>query len=395
MEGEDCGMVRISLVDFPAVLTNWQAFTAQAPVRFAIADEDKRLIRGVVMRADFPIYRADDRGEYYIIYRAETIRQMAEKYLAENRQNRVDTDHSGDEVRGVQMVQWFIKDTEKGIAPAGFEDVADGSLFAEFHIESDTIWDEIKAGTYRGFSLEGFFSFVPDTDQRDIDEIVDELEGKFKANNNQENMAKVERMIERLRQMLEAATPAPAQKFGRVTTDKGVLAWPGEADLKAGDPVNILDADGNEVRPEDGDYRTEDGKTIVVADGIVAEIRDPEAEVAPQGEPEQEAETPAEAEPETPAAEPEAEPDYKALYEQALERIAELEAALAEATGQTENALAENATMVAEVEALRAQIAELKAQPAAKPAHEELREAATIGKTGIKGLDRVAELLGK
>ena len=395
MEGEDCGMVRISLVDFPAVLTNWQAFTAQAPVRFAIADEDKRLIRGVVMRADFPIYRADDRGEYYIIYRAETIRQMAEKYLAENRQNRVDTDHSGDEVRGVQMVQWFIKDTEKGIAPAGFEDVADGSLFAEFHIESDTIWDEIKAGTYRGFSLEGFFSFVPDTDQRDIDEIVDELEGKFKANNNQENMAKVERMIERLRQMLEAATPAPAQKFGRVTTDKGVLAWPGEADLKAGDPVNILDADGNEVRPEDGDYRTEDGKTIVVADGIVAEIRDPEAEVAPQGEPEQEAETPAEAEPETPAAEPEAEPDYKALYEQALERIAELEAALAEATGQTENALAENATMGAEVEALREQIAELKAQPAAKPAHEELREAATIGKTGIKGLDRVAELLGK
>lgn len=395
MEGEDCGMVRISLVDFPAVLTNWQAFAAQAPVRFAIADEDKRLIRGVVMRADFPIYRADDRGEYYIIYRAETIRQMAEKYLAENRQNRVDTDHSGDDVEGVQMVQWFIKDTEKGIAPAGFEDVADGSLFAEFHIESDTIWDEIKAGTYRGFSLEGFFSFVPDTDQPNIDEIVEGLEGLFKANNfKQEDMAKIERVLELLRQKLEA-NPAPEQKFGRVTTDKGVLAWPGEADLKAGDPVMVLDADGNEVRPEDGDYLTEDGKTIVVADGIVAEIRDPEAEVAPQGEPEAEPEQEAEAEPETPAAEPEAEPDYKALYEQALERIAELEAALAEATGQTENALAENATMGAEVEALREQIAELKAQPAARPAHEELREAATIGKTGVKGLDRVAELMGK
>ena len=78
---EDCGMVRISLVDLPAVMSNWQAFAGQQPQRFSIADEDQRLIRGVIMRADFPIYRRDAGGEYYLIYKADTIRQMAEKWI--------------------------------------------------------------------------------------------------------------------------------------------------------------------------------------------------------------------------------------------------------------------------------------------------------------------------
>ena len=114
------GMVRISLVDLPAVMSDFQTFAGQKPQRFAVADEDQRLIRGVIMRADFPIYRRDESGEYYLIYKADTIRQMAEKYLAESRQNAVDTMHDGNEVDGVQMVQYFIKDTGKGIAPEGF-----------------------------------------------------------------------------------------------------------------------------------------------------------------------------------------------------------------------------------------------------------------------------------
>lgn len=461
VDDERDGMVRISLVDLPAVLTGWQAYSGQMPLRFAVADEDKRLIRGVVMRADFPIYRADDSGEYYIIYRADTIRRMAEKYLAENRQNRVDTDHSGDEVRGVQMVQWFIKDTERGIAPAGFDDVADGSLFAEFHIADEALWNEVKAGTYRGFSLEGFFSFIPDQDQRDIDAIVDELEGAFKANNSHEYMAKIEKTLARLRELLEAANkPAPVQKCGRVTTDRGVLAWPGEEDLKAGDPVTILDQDGNEVRPEDGDYKTEDGKTIVVADGIVAEIRDPEAEVAPEGgegegnEPEQAQEASAKFRAIRTAFEESYDEKFRKIAEAVKEYInsydfyiaeagddfavvgswgpdgekfiryevswteegnavvnnptevrpafvpvenpaapAEPSAAEEELRTQLNDALAANKTLEAEAEALREQVAALKAQPAAKPAHEEVRDAAALARTGNKGVDRLNELM--
>ena len=108
----ETGMFKISLVDDPAVMSNFQAFDKQhIPQMYAIQDEEKRLVRGVVMRANFPIYRRDERmGEYYIIYKAEQIRIMAEKYLAESRQNDVNLMHHEDSnVDGVQMVQYFIK----------------------------------------------------------------------------------------------------------------------------------------------------------------------------------------------------------------------------------------------------------------------------------------------
>ena len=386
LSDEECGMIRISLVDAPAVLSGWQTFK-KAPQMYAVQDEEQRLVRGVVMRADFPIYRVDNKGgEYYIIYRADTIREMAEKDLAESRQNNVDTMHDGNEVDGVEMVQFFIKDTSKGINPEGFDDIADGSLFAEFHVTNDDVWAAIKDGTYQGFSLEGVFGFATEPNQQDIDEIVDGLAGEFSAANKDTKntiMAKIERILELLRTRLEAEQKAD-QKFGRVTTDKGIIEWPGDEDLKEGDSVEVVTEDDTREAAADGDYKTEDGKTIVVVDGKVAEIRDPEAEVAPEGEPEQAAEEPA------PEAEPEAEPDYKALYEEALAKIAELEAALAAA----QDAGAEAETLSAEVESLRAQVTELKAQPAAKPAHEEVKEQ-SFRKTGAKGLDRVAELMSK
>lgn len=384
VKGEDTGMVRISLVDDPAVLIGWQAFRATQPSPlqlYAVEDEDRRIVRGVIMRANFPIYRRDPDGfEYYVIYHADTIREMAERYLAESRQNRVDTMHDGNEVTGVQMVQWFIKDTAAGINPQGFDaDIADGSLFAEFHVTDDALWEQVKAGTFRGFSLEGFFDMRPETGQQTIDEIVDELAGQFHLT----DMSKIERIKELLRAELarQEATTRP-EKFGAVTTDRGPLEWDGEDDLKEGDRVYLVDEEGNRTAAPDGEYIAE-GKIIVVVDGAVAEIRDPEEipAVIPEDEGDAEPEVLAEAEDETPAAEAESEPDYKALYEEAVIRIAELEAALAVAQDAAESAEAE--------------MEKMRKAPAAKPAHEEVRASEQPRKTGNKNIDRVAELLSR
>ena len=157
---EDTGMLKISLVDAPAVMTDFVAFADQRPVQmYAVEDEEKRLVFGVVMRADFPIYRRDERlGEYYVVYKPDTIRRMAEKYLADGLQNETSTMHQTD-VDRVQMVQWFIKDEARGVVPQGF-DVPDGSLFAEFHVLNDEVWAAVKDGTYKGkFNNPGWKSF--------------------------------------------------------------------------------------------------------------------------------------------------------------------------------------------------------------------------------------------
>lgn len=161
---EDTGMLKISLVDEPAVMKDFLAFDSQRRMQmYSVQDEEKRILLGVVARANFPIYRRDERlGEYYVVYKPETIRKMAEKYLAESRQNNVNLMHQeGTDVSGVQMVQWFIQDTARGIVPAGF-DVPDGSLFAEFHVLNDEVWSAVKDGTFKGFSLEGIFDLAPE-----------------------------------------------------------------------------------------------------------------------------------------------------------------------------------------------------------------------------------------
>lgn len=243
---EGCGMLRISLVDLPAVESDFQKFGKE--MRVALASEEKRLIFGVVMRANWPIYRRDaERGEYYTMFSADTIRAMAEKYLAENRQNRVNLMHAGEEVRGVSMVQLFIKDSAKGIAPQGFEDIEDGSLFAMFRVENDEVWGWIKEGILRGFSLEGIFT----------------MEEKF----NKEDMA-----IDFKKWKMALARIVA--KFAELTTDKGVLTY--EDSLEVGKDVYLLAEDGEVTDAPDGEYKAEDGRVIVVADSKVTEIREPQ-----------------------------------------------------------------------------------------------------------------------
>lgn len=284
VDDEKDGMVRVSLVNDPAVMSDFVSFDKQKrPQMFAVEDEEKRLVFGVVARADFPIYRKDDKlGEHYVIFPADSIRDLAQKYLTEGRADNVDEMHDGQDVSDVHLVQWFIKDTAKGVSPAGFDDIADGSLFAEYHVEDDAIWQQIKDGTFKGFSMEVFYTLQPENNAGYVREAVEDADGMFErimaALSNPANMVikKRNNLLRKLGRYLSS--------FASVTTDKGVLAWDGDEDLKAGDRVYIEDAEGNRENAPDGDYTTEDGKIIVVADGAVSEIRDPEAEVGSEGE---------------------------------------------------------------------------------------------------------------
>ena len=408
---EDTGMLKISLVDAPAVMTDFVAFADQRPVQmYAVEDEEKRLVFGVVMRADFPIYRRDERlGEYYVVYKPDTIRRMAEKYLADGLQNETSTMHQTD-VDRVQMVQWFIKDEARGVVPQGF-DVPDGSLFAEFHVLNDEVWAAVKDGTYKGFSLEGVFDFTPEEDPAQVAEMIEECDGVFEAMFkkiqtiiNGTNMSKIERFKARLAKLLAA--------FGSVSTDRGVLSWDGEEDLKAGDEVYILDEEGNRSAAEDGDYITTDAKTIVVADGKVSEIKDPEAEVGTEfgAKPTDKGELTWEGEEDLKEGdavfiegEPAPDGEYRTEDGKVIVvvegRVAEIRDDAAEVAPEEnpeiEDLRKENETLKAQVAELTAQVETLSRQSAAKPAHEEVQTSEKVRKTGVKGLDRLAELMGR
>ena len=415
---EETGMLKISLVDEPAVMKDFLAFDTHRRMQmYSVQDEDKRLLLGVVARANFPIYRKDDRlGEYFIVFKPDQIRLLAEKYLAESRQNNVNLMHrDGSDVEGVQMVQWFIQDSEKGIVPSGF-DVPDGSLFAEFHVLNDEVWAAVKAGTYKGFSLEGVFDLAPEHEVAEVAEMVDDCDGMFSRILNKaqtiltdKNMSKIDRFKAALAKFFAA--------LGSVSTDKGVLSWDGDEDLKAGDEVFILDGEGNRTVPEDGDYITTDAKTIVVAGGRVSEIKDPEAEVEP--EPETEVEMGSvvtdkyvldwEGEEDLKAGDsvfireaeeglvPAPDGEYRTEDGKVIVVVegvvAEIRDYAAEVAPEDEELRKENQNLRAQIAELTRKVEELSRMSAAKPAHEEVQNGAKTVKTGDKGKDRLSRYI--
>ena len=238
IKDERDGIIAISFVEEPAVESNFMLFGKQIPLFFA--NEEKKNILGVIMRADFPIYRRDEDGnEFYVTYSADTIAKMAQKYFVSGAVNTTSINHNGEVLDGVNLVQWYIKDTNKGIAPNGFDDVKDGSLFAEFHIENENLWTACKDGTFKGFSLEGYFT----TEKTNLKS--DKMENKI---------------MQKVRELLV--------KLAKVTTDKGEISY--EGDLEVG--TEVVDANG--VAVSDGEYTLEDGKIIVIKDGKVEAIKE-------------------------------------------------------------------------------------------------------------------------
>lgn len=166
------GIFAVSLVSSPATESNWQCFSKQEQM-YSIENEEEHIITGVIMLSETPIYRRDESGfEFNIIYTRETIKLMAEKMLKDMAHNQIDIQHDGNILPAgtVNLVEVYIKDSEKGISPNFLKDIPDGSLIGSYKIHDDVLWNMCKEGTLHGFSLAGWF---------DVKEFKDKKKSKY------------------------------------------------------------------------------------------------------------------------------------------------------------------------------------------------------------------------
>ena len=180
------GIFAVSLVSTPATESNWQCFSKEEQM-YSIENEEEHIITGVIMLANTPIYRIDDSGyEYNIVYTPETIKLMSEKMLKDMAHNQIDIEHQGNILPAgtVNLVEIYIKDSEKGISPNFLKDIPDGSLIGSYKIHDDVLWNMCKEGTLHGFSLAGWF---------DVKEFKDKKKSKYSM---------IEKIKEKLRQLL-------------------------------------------------------------------------------------------------------------------------------------------------------------------------------------------------
>lgn len=343
IQSETDGLIAISLVDYPAVESDFVAFEKQQPLTFSIEDEEEHKITGVIMRCDYPIYRNSlTMGEYYIVYKKETIETMCQKMLKDGTFKNIDLQHDGQYIEGVELLEVYIKNSEKGIDPKGFEHISDYSMFGTFKVENEQIWKQIKDGEFAGFSLEGYFDVQKSIENDDNFDVQKEDEPdenkKCKKYTNK-------KMIKKIKKFARIIC-----KFGQVETDKGAIYWEGDADLAVGDEV-YQEIEGDRVKAEDGDFKTEDGIKITVEGGLVTYIG-----------------TEAEMEDETPAEE-----EIVTIVEDVVEDVIDekIDDAAEDVVEVVEeeiyDAKAEIDALKAEVEDLKAKLEELLKEPAADP----------------------------
>lgn len=355
--GEDGGCYCVSLVDFPAVEQDFVYFrNEEQQLKFTIQDEEQRKVTGVVMRANYPIYRIGNGGyEFYVVFTKETIEEMTLKMLKEGYQNDISIMHNGELIEGVSLLEIYQKDSEKGINPKGFEHIEEGSLFGTYKVESDKIWDLIKSGEVKGFSIEVIMALAP----------VEEEKFNKEINKNEDMKTKLQKIKNLISEMLF--------DFASVTTDKGVIYWD-EGEIAVDMDVYVEDETGEKIAAADGDYVLEDGTVVKVAEGKVAEIVEPAEEtVEDVVEPETEENVEAEAE----NAEENVEPETEEIVENKE---------LDEANAEIERLKAELETANAKIAELEEEIKVLKEEDAADTAEEQFKKQ-------VKSEDRVARLM--
>jgi hypothetical protein len=162
----------VALVEKPAIQKNFIAFNNR--VKF-VANEEQRVVSGPLMIADLPIYRRDENlGEYMVIFTAEEIKKIVQRFFKSGYQSNVNIEHSKP-IDGLYMFESYIINRAQGKTPIeGFEDVTDGSWWGSYKVDNDEIWSEVKAGTFKGFSIEGVFKYerkLMTDDERLFDEI--------------------------------------------------------------------------------------------------------------------------------------------------------------------------------------------------------------------------------
>jgi hypothetical protein len=168
LENEESTVSFNSLVRDPAHELSFQTFSNMKRFEF---NEEERVITGVMISADTPIYRFDDKTleEYYVVFTKKAIKDMVYDYARRKNFNNLNIEHNGKNVvEDAAMIMLYQVDNEKGFtAPERFKDAKDGSLIGSYKV-SPEIFEKAKAGEWTGFSIEG--SFMIEETTKSVDE---------------------------------------------------------------------------------------------------------------------------------------------------------------------------------------------------------------------------------
>lgn len=176
MVTKDSEAFACSLVTDPAIESDFLYFSEDKPLITNFSDDEKHIIVGAVAIPNKPIYRRGDNGEEYdLVFSEEAITSMAYDFMKNGRQKEVTLQHE-QQAEGLWLVEQWIKEDmvyDKSIALGLEKELPKGTWFQMWKCDSVDVWNRVKDGELRGFSLEcvvGLEEFEKQIPQLDMDE---------------------------------------------------------------------------------------------------------------------------------------------------------------------------------------------------------------------------------
>src|SRR6478735_4237371 len=246
------GVYAISLVDDPAIESNFLLFNKEEPIIFS-ENEEQKIITGPALIPDKKILRKYKNEFFDVVLNKQTIKDTAVKFFKENNQTNTTLQHKEkiDNNDTVFFESWIIENFEKDKANyLGFKDLPNGTWMVSLKIQNDELWEKIKNGNFNGFSIEAFFS---------NEEIKEDKK-------NEKNMFK--KLIENLKNTI-TNFEIESIKFEDVKLKDGSIFRIDETGK-----VSIINEDGTLTDAKDGDYILEDDSILTVKGGIKTEMKE-------------------------------------------------------------------------------------------------------------------------
>lgn len=272
-ENKEMGLFAISQVFDPATQEMFVAMAnEEIDVKLSTVDEEQRIVAGAVLIPNQKILRKDPNGgePFYIMFDADTIKEIHEAYVTNGFQNNATIEHNGELVENVPFIETWIKEDEVHDKSLMYGiDKPIGTMFAKQKINNDENWEEyIKTGKVKGFSIEGKFGLEKINLKREYMDLT------AIANAIKEGFASIKLSSEAPETPAEEVTVQLAQ----MKLSDGVTVLEAES-FEAGKEVMIINEDGSKAPAPVGEHKLEDGSVLVITqEGIIDSIKAVEVE---------------------------------------------------------------------------------------------------------------------
>jgi hypothetical protein len=170
---KEAGIDAVSVVEAPAIESDFIALKKHQ-IELKTIDQEKRLLMGAALIPKKQIFRRNEKTneEYYIYFSKETIRKASQLFLKKGNQNNATLEHN-QKINGMTVVEsWLVEDTKKDKSSLYGFNAVPGTWFITMKVENDDVWNKVKSGEIKGFSIEGYFAEKIEAKKQELKSLV-------------------------------------------------------------------------------------------------------------------------------------------------------------------------------------------------------------------------------